>query len=520
MICFNANFFSLDSSLFLQVSPGYNRLNRYTHKNARLLPCKAGNDVYRHHSRSAATPATAAAPSSNAQAMAAAAAAVRERLEICVVAEAEEQSKQLERAYSRSTDKALLAQGIALIGVIGRAHGRLFGDFVWLFELATVNTSSPQHRAAAAVFPRHKFKAGSSVSIREMGSPRSDGLDATVLEVKSDCLVVTVSYQVAAELTRRSAAAPRSDRQQQQQQQLQLFRVEMGVNDPTTRRQLTALAQLSEMPDAATRQAKIVRAILLGSGKGAQLSGEPPEWMKEERWRQDAKAAIQALVKVNISQKAAIAAALTRTFTLIQGPPGTGKTRTLLAYLIVLCTLASVDDRQRQIGTILAVADTNAAADNLLEGLVEKGIDVVRVGRPAQVRTELRHTCLEAAAERSDRGQRAAQLRDQAATMMARVQEAAAAGRVAQREVQQAQREAQRLWAQADLQLAEASQAILQNCQVVVGTCSSAGEARLAGKNNFKVVAIDEATQSTVRIRISFFLLPFFLHQTNFFFFV
>lgn len=62
-----------------------------------------------------------------------------------------------------------------------------------------------------------------------------------------------------------------------------------------------------------------------------------------------------------------------------QGPPGTGKTRTLLAFIQVLVEAVSDSAlaRKRQ-GAILAVGDTNAAADNLLEGLLERGINVVR----------------------------------------------------------------------------------------------------------------------------------------------
>ena len=34
---------------------------------------------------------------------------------------------------------------------------------------------------------------------------------------------------------------------------------------------------------------------------------------------------------------------------------------------------------------LLACADTNAAVDNLVDGLVRRGIDVVRLGQPAKV---------------------------------------------------------------------------------------------------------------------------------------
>jgi hypothetical protein len=58
-------------------------------------------------------------------------------------------------------------------------------------------------------------------------------------------------------------------------------------------------------------------------------------------------------------------------------------------------------------GPILATAGTNAAADNLLEGLAEiRGIRVVRVGQPASIRDGLRHLSLAALAEATPEGQK------------------------------------------------------------------------------------------------------------------
>ncbi len=68
-----------------------------------------------------------------------------------------------------------------------------------------------------------------------------------------------------------------------------------------------------------------------------------------------------------------------------QGPPGTGKTRTLLALLEVLARIAGAPGREDAMGPILACADTNAATDNIVEGLLQRGINVVRLGQPAKV---------------------------------------------------------------------------------------------------------------------------------------
>lgn len=64
-------------------------------------------------------------------------------------------------------------------------------------------------------------------------------------------------------------------------------------------------------------------------------------------------------------------------------------------------------NRASAAGPILATAGTNAAADNLLEGLAEvPGMKVVRVGQPASIRDGLRHLSLAALAEATPEGQK------------------------------------------------------------------------------------------------------------------
>ena len=70
----------------------------------------------------------------------------------------------------------------------------------------------------------------------------------------------------------------------------------------------------------------------------------------------------------------------------MQGPPGTGKTRTLVALIqTILAANGAVTRQMEALGPILACADTNAATDNLVDGLQQCGVRVVRVGPPAKV---------------------------------------------------------------------------------------------------------------------------------------
>ena len=94
---------------------------------------------------------------------------------------------------------------------------------------------------------------------------------------------------------------------------------------------------------------------------------------------------------LNQPQLIASKAAVERRLTLIQGPPGTGKTHTAVR---ILESWAKMD-----IGTILAVADSNVAVDNLLEGLLARGVRVVRLGQPVKVREKLRMATMDAKME-------------------------------------------------------------------------------------------------------------------------
>lgn len=57
-----------------------------------------------------------------------------------------------------------------------------------------------------------------------------------------------------------------------------------------------------------------------------------------------------------------------------------------LRLQVLVKTAQKEPKRWQAMGPILACGDTNAAVDNLVEGLVNKRMKVVRLGSPAKVR--------------------------------------------------------------------------------------------------------------------------------------
>ena len=94
---------------------------------------------------------------------------------------------------------------------------------------------------------------------------------------------------------------------------------------------------------------------------------------------------------LNESQKNAVSESINSRLSLIQGPPGTGKTFTAVHLLKQLSQMGK--------GPILACAESNVAVDNLLEGLVNIGVNAVRIGKPVKVRESLRNSTLDALIE-------------------------------------------------------------------------------------------------------------------------
>ncbi len=141
-------------------------------------------------------------------------------------------------------------------------------------------------------------------------------------------------------------------------------RLDLYVNDITFKRMKEALKEFVERRER-------LALIILGLEK-------PEKSLKEE-------INIEFYDKnLNESQKLAVKnAILSKDLYLIHGPPGTGKTRTLTEVIYQEVRF----NKHR----VLATADSNTAADNILEYLLKKYPDlkVVRVGHPTRINKEL-----------------------------------------------------------------------------------------------------------------------------------
>ncbi|MBD35865.1 MAG: hypothetical protein CL512_03775 [Actinobacteria bacterium] len=185
---------------------------------------------------------------------------------------------------------------------------------------------------------------------------------------------------------------------------------------------------------------------------------------------------------LNSSQKIAYDAATSQRLTLIQGPPGTGKTHTAVR---ILEAWASQD-----IGTILAVADSNVAVDNLLEGLLDLGVSAIRLGQPVKVRESLRIATVDAQMESHPLRRDLVEHLELNEKLSRRIPG------MKGKEKGLAHRDLNRGWKEVRRIESQMRDDILGRAQVLCCTCIGVGHHLLDGRN-FSRVLIDEATQAT-----------------------
>ena len=151
------------------------------------------------------------------------------------------------------------------------------------------------------------------------------------------------------------------------------FRLDRSTDEISRQRQRLALETAS---GAKGTRLSVLRDVLLGKQNPVFNKLEFP---------------IPFNKKLNASQNQAVAFALSaEDVAIIHGPPGTGKTTTLIELMRQIV---------RNGQSVLAVAASNLAVDNMLERLIEAGENVIRLGHPARVTPALRTHTLDELAE-------------------------------------------------------------------------------------------------------------------------
>lgn len=276
------------------------------------------------------------------------------------------------------------------------------------------------------------------------------------------------------------------------------LRVDLYVNDITFQRMLKSIKYFENPDDKKQR----LQNILIGKLKPTFNEGSEPVIHNN---------------RLNSSQVSAVKRSLeAEDLFLIHGPPGTGKTTTLIEVIE-----QHVDRGQK----VLATGDSNVAVDNLVDFLTSKNRNVVRAGHPARVTEILRQHTLDFLVENKEKYQRAQSLRAKANKLNEKqkyypcssgrwrrgltneaVKDLASKGK-GSRGIPPKKMKQIAKWIELQEQISaiiekakkledEAVDELIQKADVVCTTNSTAGS-ELLENEDFDVVVIDEATQST-----------------------
>ncbi len=280
------------------------------------------------------------------------------------------------------------------------------------------------------------------------------------------------------------------------------IRVDLYVNDITFQRMFDALKRFKNTKSDS----------YLGNLQSKLLGLEKPTW--REKLQDDIEWANNDL---NNSQKEAVKSALlANDFYLIQGPPGTGKTMTAIEI---------INQAVKKNKEILATADSNVAVDNLVERLVNKGTDVLRLGHPIRVTPLLRKHTLDYKILEHPKYEEAEKLREKANKLLDKQNDYQHPGDSLRRGMSdeqiiekaknnngargvkpsiikemaewiKLQKEIDQLFDKINKLEETAVNELLNKADVVCATNSTAGS-ELLSNYKFDLIVIDEATQST-----------------------
>ena len=249
------------------------------------------------------------------------------------------------------------------------------------------------------------------------------------------------------------------------------YQLHRSVNRQTYKRMLEALEDVFQTRN--TRLA-LFRDISLGEKKASMKEGsDPVRWLDES---------------LNVAQKKSVEMALAaKDVALVHGPPGTGKTTALIEII-----RQSVLRKE----SIFVSAPSNTACDNILERLVDKGINALRLGHPARITETLREHTLDFKLALHPLGRAIAEAQMELTHLFKkeeRYRDRRSPGRDAESELR---REISFLKQEIKNMRQEVFKLVMKEAEVIVGTPAGIQDKSIREKT-FDVVVLDEATQAT-----------------------
>jgi regulator of nonsense transcripts 1 len=362
-----------------------------------------------------------------------------------IAIELEDELNQVQTRWKEWSKKKMVTAGLALFDLTGKTQGRFFGDPILIFE-----------RRGGDSLPYHRFGHGDMVIISRARPWGEKVIEGVVLDRNSKRIRVIVKEK------------PNDIRKGS-------WRLDRGANRVAHDRMHEALISFhSTEGDGGT----VLRDLLLCQPHDMEVSSQRPPEIRGQKMRP---VNLDSML-LDSSQKEAINTAIGQRLTIIQGPPGTGKTHTAVHLLKTLVESGR--------GPILACAESNVAVDNLLEGLLELGVNAVRFGRPIKVRESLRDATMDAIVSSHSKQDEISFIREETEAIRSKINDLKGKEKgLAHRDINRNYREIR------DLEQRIIND-VLENAQVLCSTNIGAGHFTLSNKK-FSIVLIDEATQAT-----------------------
>ncbi|HII42267.1 TPA: AAA family ATPase [Candidatus Thalassarchaeaceae archaeon] len=338
--------------------------------------------------------------------------------------------------------KRLIENGISLFDLIGKNDG-------WLFGQRIIKFTNRRKKDLGA----HRFRQGDIILLSRKDPLKETTIEGTIYSTSRNSIKIVFSD------------IPKNIRKD-------TWRIDKGANRIAYDRMKDALNSVFQEEGGVP-----LRELLLG------MVHDPPGTASLTPELGGARGRSTSFAHdLNEPQLIASKAAIERRLTLIQGPPGTGKTHTAVR---ILESWAKQD-----VGTILAVADSNVAVDNLLEGLLARGVRSVRLGQPVKVREKLRQATMDAQMEIHPLKRDLETQLELNEKLNRRISSMKGKEKgLAHRDIKKGWKEIRRI----ENQIRDD---ILDKTQIVCCTCIGSGNEILDGRR-FSQVLIDEATQAT-----------------------